>query len=650
MSPSSSRDLRSPSLSIQEPTRSTSPLLDRPPESLTSGPDSSTKPDSSAPKQTDSSVTEAENLTKLVSPEEVIRSDIRSPSVIPSTKSVSPAKDNSSPAAEENSKSEKKINRSSSRSPSAEAKPSARKQRSKSRSPSVSKDVRSSKQKKHSPTSPTKKKRSKSKSPSRKKKSKSRSPARKRRSRSKSVTRRKRSRSNSRRKKSKSRSPVRRRRSRSRSRSRKKKSKSPARRKRSKSRSPARKKRSKSRSVTRTKRSRSRSPKRKRSKSRSPARKKRSKSRSPRRSKRSKSRSPARRKRSKSVEKSKRSKSHSPAKRKRSRSRSTARARRSRSRSTSKHRRKSRSSSRGRRSSSRRRQGRSRYRSRSVDRWRRRAPSHSPILILRRRRSKSRTRRSTSKTPPRLTELDKDQLLEIAKANAAAMCAKAGVPIPESLKPKAIPAPLPIEEVKRKVVQKANSISIKELTEKCKQIAESKEDENEIINKPHVSDDEDEERPFGSQALRVGENKGISFSLSNPSAKPVSRTEVALTKEFPVSSGSQHRKKESDGAYGEWVPVDTKQEKDSKDDVFGDTPVQPVDITLAMSERAAAQKKLAENPFDVNAICMLNRAQEQVDAWAQSNTMPGRFTGSTGAQVLSSEELSSSGPQAWVKK
>lgn len=41
---------------------------------------------------------------------------------------------------------------------------------------------------------------------------------------------------------------------------------------------------------------------------------------------------------------------------------------------------------------------------------------------------------------------------------------------------------------------------------------------------------------------------------------------------------------------------------------------------------------------------------QQVDAWAQSNTVPGLFTGSTGAQVLSSEELSNSGPQAWLKK
>ncbi|KAJ8283093.1 hypothetical protein COCON_G00056120 [Conger conger] len=343
----------------------------------------------------------------------------------------------------------------------------------------------------------------------------------------------------------------------------------------------------------------------KRRSSSSPARKKSSKSRSPSRRRKSRTRSPARRKRSpsnsssprkvrrrrsKSAEKSKRSKSRSPARKRRSRSRS--RVRRSRSRRS--------------RSSSRRR--RSGFPLDRRDRWRR-TPSHSPILILRKRRSTSRTRRSASKTPPRLTELDKDQLLEIAKANAAAMCAKAGVPIPESLRPKAIlqlplptpvptplslPLPLPmnlpmnlplnmsnmsmpnmnmpnmgmpnmnmpnmnmpnmnmtmpsmsmtaavatmtaalstmsalsqmpnlpalptitnkpppmaipntanIEEVKRKVTQKANSISIKELTEKCKKIAESKEEM--AIAKPHVSDDEDD---------NPRDNKGSSFSLS----------------------------------------------------------------------------------------------------------------------------------------
>ncbi|MBN3293376.1 SON protein, partial [Polypterus senegalus] len=557
-----------------------------------------------------------------------------------------------------------KANRSKSRSPSTN-KRIYRTRRSKSRSPPLKKHTKYSRQRRSNSTTPAKKGRSKSRSRSKNKKSKSRSPAKKKRSKSKSLSRKRRSRSrspvrkksrsrSSARKKSRSRSPARKK-SRSRSPARKKKSKSvspvrirskslspirkrsksrspvrkkisrsrtPNKKRRSRSRSPAKKKRTRSRSLTRTRQSKSRSPKRKRSRSRSTRKRY---SRSPKKTKRSKSRSPTRKRRSKSADKNKRSKSRSLSRsnirQKRSRSK-----KRSRTRSLSKHRKKSRSVSRDRksrsperrrRSSSRdtfRRGGRSRYRSRSIDRWRRsrsfnrrRAASRSPVLLLRRRRSGSRNRRSPSKTPPRLTELDKAQLLEIAKANAAAMCAKAGMPIPDSLKPAAIlqlplPPPVPqLVEEKKKVVQKASVITIQELTE-------------------------------------------------NASVKPAAKTEVALTKEFPVSSGSQHRKKEGDGAYGEWVPVDKGTEKENKDNVFSDTPVQPVDITLAMTERAMAQKRLLENPFDVDAICMLSRAQEQVDAWAQSNNLPGRFTGSTGAQVLSSEELSSSGPQAWIRK
>ncbi|XP_043093851.1 protein SON isoform X2 [Puntigrus tetrazona] len=452
----------------------------------------------------------------------------------------------------------------------------------------------------------------------------------------------------------------------------------------------------------------------------------------------------AARSRSKSASKKRKSRSKSPSERKprKSRTRKSRSPKKKRSRSRSQgRRRKSRTPDRSGRSKSRKRsRSRSRRRSRSGSRWRRgfgsralnqrdrwkREPSRSPVLILRKKRSTSRTRRSASKTPPRLTELDKEQLLEIAKANAAAMCAKAGVPIPESLRPRSILqlplpspnptslslplpvmssmtmnaamasmtaatmtaalssmgalaslpqlAPLPtivnkppssatpnlasIEEAKKKVTKQANSFSIKELTERCKKIAESKEEM--AIAKPHVSDDEEEERLVGAS---LKESKGIAFSLGNTSLKPAVRTEAVFAKEFPVSSGSQHRKKEADGAYGEWVPVEKKAEKPSassssgteetgkdNDSVFPEAPSQPVDITLAVSERAVAQKRLAENPFDINAMCMLNRAQEQVDAWAQSNTIPGLFTGSTGAQVLSSDELSNSGPQAWIKK
>lgn len=46
--------------------------------------------------------------------------------------------------------------------------------------------------------------------------------------------------------------------------------------------------------------------------------------------------------------------------------------------------------------------------------------------------------------------------------------------------------------------------------QKCKMISESKEEM--AVAKPHVSDDEDEEKMFAGGALK--ENKGISFSLN----------------------------------------------------------------------------------------------------------------------------------------
>ncbi|XP_041835122.1 protein SON isoform X2 [Melanotaenia boesemani] len=446
---------------------------------------------------------------------------------------------------------------------------------------------------------------------------------------------------------------------------------------------------------------------------------------SPTRKRRKQSKSPQRSRERKSSKKKKRSKSPYRSYRRRSRSRSPSVRKRSRSRSTDRRSRRSRSRS---ASGSRRR---ATYSQR--DRWKR-EPSHSPVLILRKNRSPSRKNRSRSNSPHRISELDKEQLLEIAKANAAAMCVKAGMPIPASLRSTVLPLTLPsmamnaamasmtaatvtaalsnmgtltsllplssinnklpplptqtnaasLEEMKKKVAKQANSISIKEFTDKCKMIVDSA---GELpVAAPHVSDEEDDDRPFGGAAIR--EQKVINFNINNTTVRPSVRSDAGIAKEFPVSSGSQHRKKEGDGlgAYGEWIPVDKTTDKTAaasrkaltnvpiatstlssadtaaglpdveqpvpvtENSVFPDAPQQPVDITQAVTERIKAQKRLAENPNDISAICMLSRAQEQVDAWAQSSYVPGLFTGSTGAQVLSSEELSTSGPQAWLKK
>uniref|UniRef100_UPI00398F3022 protein SON isoform X3 n=1 Tax=Pristiophorus japonicus TaxID=55135 RepID=UPI00398F3022 len=339
----------------------------------------------------------------------------------------------------------------------------------------------------------------------------------------------------------------------------------------------------------------------------------------------------------------------------RSRSQSLARTKRqsksksrhcSRSCSHSKHRSRTRSGS-PRRSKSRVKRSHSpRPRSRSNDRRRHRSTSRgfqSRLVRTRRspewRRRSPLRRKSTSRTPERLTDLDKAQLLEIAKANAAAMCAKAGMPLPANLKPV-------VPFIKKEVItKKIGCSSIQELTEKCKKIVESNDD-NELGNEPHVSE---EDEPFNNQPIKVNEMKPISFSLNNATVKPAANTQVALTKEFPVSSGSQHRKKEVLNVYGEWVPVE-KDSEETPDDVFTDVCTQAVDISATMSERATAQKRLVQNPYDVEAMSMILRAQEQIEVWAQSNSLPGQFTGSTGAQVLTYEELTNSGPQAWIRK
>eukprot|EP00079_Xenopus_tropicalis_P021874 XP_012813456.1 PREDICTED: protein SON isoform X1 [Xenopus tropicalis] len=552
-----------------------------------------------------------------------------------------------------------------------------RKRRSRSPSTSRRKRSRSVRRRRSSSASVARRRRSRSTSVARRRRSRSTSVVRRRRSRSSSVARRRRSRSVSAgpRRSSRSVSVPRKRRSCSPSVSRRRRTRSPSvsRRRRSRTPSVSRRRRSRSPSVGRRRRSGSTSVTRKgRSRSGSLAHRRRSRSASEACTKRSRSVSATRKKRSVSksltpksptykpsaVSRSDRSRSHSASnvlRKRKTRSRSSSRdknklseKRRRRSNSKDHYNVKSRRRS---RTPPRRKKSRSpikrmspvrRRRSRSA--IRRKSFSRSPV---RRKRSRSRDKSlDSSRSPKRLTDLDKAQLLEIAKANAAAMCAKAGVPLPPSLKPVIAPV-TPVEE---KITLRSYGVTIQELTEKCKQIAQSKEDDV-IVNKPHDSDEEEEEeRPFYNHPFKVSEHKPISFSLLNPSVKPAPKNQVTLTKEFPVSSGSQHRKKEADKVYGEWVPVDKKSEE-SKDDVFTNTgPSQPVDITSAMNERALAQTRLTGNPFDMEALIMLNRAQEQIDAWAQSTSLPGQFTGSTGAQVLSADEISNSGPQAWLKK
>ncbi|KAK7893584.1 hypothetical protein WMY93_022736 [Mugilogobius chulae] len=284
-------------------------------------------------------------------------------------------------------------------------------------------------------------------------------------------------------------------------------------------------------------------------------------------------------------------------------------------------------------------------------------------------RSPAGRKHGSSSSPHRISELDKEQLLEIAKANAAAMCVKAGMPVPSSLRSTAAPLTLPLamnpamasmtaasmtaalsnistllpslstkpasatattttslnsalEEVKKSVQKQANIISIKEFTEKCKMIVDSK---GELpVAAPHVSDEEDEGKPFGaaaSKSRRLFALVSITWlSVRLSGATP----ESPKNSPCPLDLTSK-KEGEGQGAYGEWVPVEKTSEKNSTnpkkssaataksstetgagaepeqtvehDSVFPEPPLQPVDISQAVSERIKAQRRLAENPM-----------------------------------------------------
>jgi len=402
-----------------------------------------------------------------------------------------------------------------------------------------------------------------------------------------------------------------------------------------------RKKHKKSRS-----KSRSRSPKkgkRSRSRSRSPKRSKRSKSRSPRRSKRSKSRSPRRSKRSKSrsPRRSKRSRSKSPKRSKSSRSRSPHKSKHSRSRSRSprkdqKHDSSKSSTSRNGHDSDESKKSRSHQSDRSE-----------------RKRSKER------RDGDLRVKIDKAKLRKIAIANAL-----------QNMKTGQGP------EVS--INTRAGGKSVEELTDFCKKISEKEKNDSDVSESEEEPEEEQEEESLIHHPFKLRDNStnivlnirnAKQLPVLNPAEKQAQQATLRLT--FPVSSGSHHRATES-----EWVPVEPKPTSTAletfpapatkKFQEKTESPAAPaatqsifpnaeeaknLDIGSIISERLQAVRKLQENPYDVQALSKMHHVQEKAKKWASSKQLPGHFSGSTGAHVMSQQEIiGDKRHQAWAKK
>ncbi|CAL1537377.1 unnamed protein product [Lymnaea stagnalis] len=222
---------------------------------------------------------------------------------------------------------------------------------------------------------------------------------------------------------------------------------------------------------------------------------------------------------------------------------------------------------------------------------------------------------------------------------------------------------------------KSGGKSVEELTEFCKKISAKSDLSDSNDEMPKISDDEDKliHHPF---KVRDPSTSNIIMNIRNakqlpvltPSEKQAQQASLRLT--FPVSSGSHHRASES-----EWVPVEKtstpptpssstqvkkifkakihcNKEPKNVDSIFPDLAEgQKIDIGSIISERLQAVRKLQENPYDVQALTKMHKVQEQASRWATSKHLPGQFLGTTGAHVLSQEELiGDKKHQAWARK
>ncbi|XP_033741462.1 uncharacterized protein DDB_G0284459-like isoform X4 [Pecten maximus] len=335
--------------------------------------------------------------------------------------------------------------------------------------------------------------------------------------------------------------------------------------------------------------------------------------------------------------------------------------------------------------------GRSRDRSRerSCDRSRDRTRNRSRDRGRDRGRSDRRSR-SPEKSVDLRVKIDKAKLREIAIKNVLAM-AKSGHGPSVDL-----------------TTIKAGGTSVDELTDFCKRISSKEKNRGtesflSSSSEESEADEKEEEESFIHHPFKVREpSASIVMNIRNAKPLPVLTPQEKITEQsklrmqFPVSSGSVHRLKEP-----EWVPVhkttnalalvtntpatvsmsapvstsmamvsSTPNSTVAKDTpltvhpppsdpppppeerVFPETPNMPMDIGTIISERLLAVRKLQENPKDISALSNIANAQKKASMWATSKQLPGQFLGSTGAQILTPEELSGTDKrhQAWAKK
>ncbi|KAK9298204.1 hypothetical protein QLX08_008366 [Tetragonisca angustula] len=335
---------------------------------------------------------------------------------------------------------------------------------------------------------------------------------------------------------------------------------------------------------------------------------------------------------------------------------------------------KGRSESRSRVSSHRSRsKERDKRRDKSRDRYNKnRSDQRESLKCKERRRHRSRSNdrsrdkyvrgRSRSRERKERIEIDKKKLLEIARRNAINMIKQGTLPL--------------VQQDKAIAAIQAGGKTVDELTDFCKSLSKS-EALGELSSISSEEDGSESEKGFHHPFLLKGRPNSIIMNIKDAKQLPTKtfqektiESSNQLRLQFPVSSGQHHRKSEN-----EWIPVTPKKPETKKQFIPASAPTEsfavtssttsiypmqstvfshsittePIDIGSIVSQRLAAMRKLRENPNDVCAQNEMYRAQNEMKTWAESKQIPGQFTGSTGAKVLSPAELTS-GYQAWARK
>uniref|UniRef100_A0A0K0DHY7 G-patch domain-containing protein n=1 Tax=Angiostrongylus cantonensis TaxID=6313 RepID=A0A0K0DHY7_ANGCA len=204
----------------------------------------------------------------------------------------------------------------------------------------------------------------------------------------------------------------------------------------------------------------------------------------------------------------------------------------------------------------------------------------------------------------------------------------------------------------------------------CQQIQRRQDKEDRREKGEAVSSDDDKsgptsfKHPFGSDGIKINIVNATSISTKSPQERILDSSQLRLV--YPVSSGITHKENTD-----KWTPVvkskPLKTCSDEQKKYVGITSLEaeryragavsfhltrPQDVANVLARRADAQLKLATDPNDYEAIRILKEADDQMASWAAAKNLPGKFTGSTGVNVLSPEELQPHDPRynAWVKK